>query len=81
MNIGTLYIVATPIGNLQDISPRAIDTLENVDVILCEDTRVSRTLMQRFHIDTELMSYHQHSDTKKYTEILDLLRIFSSSDS
>ena len=57
----TLFIVATPIGNLSDISPRAVTILSNVDVILAEDTRVTRTLLEHYNIRKELLSYHQHS--------------------
>lgn len=56
-----LYLVATPIGNLGDISRRAIETLQNVDVIYCEDTRTSRTLLQACHIRTPCRAYHDHS--------------------
>lgn len=69
-----LHVVATPIGNLKDISERALDTLGDVDMILCEDTRVTRKLLDRYEIDTEVMSYHQHSDEKKVDEILSLLQ-------
>lgn len=65
-----LYIVATPIGNLSDITLRAVETLKNVDLILCEDTRVSKRLMDRYDIDTKLMSYHQHSSAGKVDLIL-----------
>ncbi len=70
---GTLSIVATPIGNLKDITERALDTLKSVDIILCEDTRVTRNLLARYEIETDVMSYHQHSDDKKIEEILSLL--------
>ncbi|MCL5011229.1 MAG: 16S rRNA (cytidine(1402)-2'-O)-methyltransferase [Patescibacteria group bacterium] len=68
-----LYIVATPIGNLQDISQRALDTLQGVDFILCEDTRLSGKLLSRFNIKKPLISYHQHSHLQKTDYILDLL--------
>ncbi len=70
---GTLSIVATPIGNLKDITERALETLRSADLILCEDTRVTRNLLSRYEIDTDVMSYHQHSDDKKIKEILSLL--------
>lgn len=70
---GTLYIVATPIGNLSDITERAKETLASVDTILCEDTRVTKKLLSHFGIATPTMSYHQHSNEKKYAEILSLL--------
>jgi 16S rRNA (cytidine1402-2'-O)-methyltransferase len=73
MHAGSLSIVATPIGNLGDITLRAIETLKSVDVILCEDTRVTKNLLHHFEIDTKTLSYHQHSDAKKMKEIKNLL--------
>ncbi len=70
---GKLYIVATPIGNLSDITLRALETLKSVDFILCEDTRVSKKLLDHYEIKKSLISYHQHSDYKKVKEIKDLL--------
>ena len=61
---GVLYIVATPIGNLGDISARAIETLRQVNVVLAEDTRHSRPLLQRFEIATPLLSYHEHNEAR-----------------
>jgi 16S rRNA (cytidine1402-2'-O)-methyltransferase len=72
--IGKLYIVATPIGNLEDITLRAIDTLKSVDVIFCEDTRVTRKLLDRYEIKNNLDSYHQHSDNRKVNQIIELLK-------
>jgi 16S rRNA (cytidine1402-2'-O)-methyltransferase len=69
-----LYIVGTPIGNLSDISERAIETLKKVDFILCEDTRVTDKLCSRFGIETSLMSYHHHSDQKKMIAIMKKLK-------
>ena len=71
--MATLYIVGTPIGNLEDISMRALRILGEVDFILCEDTRVTKKLLDHFNIDTSTISYHQHSDLKKTDKILDLL--------
>jgi 16S rRNA (cytidine1402-2'-O)-methyltransferase len=68
-----LYIVATPIGNLEDISLRALRILSEVDFILCEDTRVTRTLLEHYKIKTPSISYHQHTDDKKMQYILHLL--------
>lgn len=69
-----LYIIATPIGNLRDITLRAIDTLRDCDVILCEDTRVTRTLLQAYDIRTPTVSYHDHSDEAKRGQILRRLK-------
>ncbi len=72
--MSTLYVVATPIGNLSDLSPRAKDTLSSVDAILCEDTRVTSKLLAAFEIRKTLVAYHQHSDTKRVKEIIAMLR-------
>lgn len=69
-----LYIVATPIGNLGDITIRALHILEEVDLILCEDTRVTRKLLDYYNIKTPVESYHQHSKIKKINYIIDLLK-------
>ncbi len=71
--MGTLFIVGTPIGNLKDISLRALEILKSVDLILCEDTRVTRKLLAHYKVDKPLLSYHQHSKEDKMQEILDLL--------
>ncbi len=68
-----LYIVATPIGNLEDISLRALRVLGEVDFILCEDTRVTGKLLAHYKIKTPAISFHQHSDLKKINYILSLL--------
>lgn len=69
-----LYIVATPIGNLEDITLRAINVLSNVDLILAEDTRVTRAVLVRYNINKEIQSYHQHSGFKKIDRIIELLK-------
>lgn len=71
--MASLYIVATPIGNLEDITLRAIDVLKNVDLILCEDTRVTKRLLEHYQITTPSLSYHQHSRLKKVEYIIQLL--------
>jgi 16S rRNA (cytidine1402-2'-O)-methyltransferase len=68
-----LYIVGTPIGNLEDISMRAIRILGEVDFILCEDTRTSGVLLEHYNIKTPRISYHQHSDDIKVDQIIKLL--------
>lgn len=72
--MSTLYIIATPIGNLRDISNRALEVLKGVDLILCEDTRVTQKLLNHFDIKTKTLSYHQHSKLKKINYILELLK-------
>ena len=71
--MSTLYIVATPIGNLSDFSPRAAETLKNVDQIGCEDTRTSSVLLQKFEIDKPLFSFHQHNEHHKVKHLMNLL--------
>lgn len=73
MPTGTLYIVATPIGNLSDITLRALETLKSVDYILCEDTRVTKNLLDHYQISKPTISYHHHSDARKIKEIKGLL--------
>jgi len=69
-----LYIVSTPIGNLEDITFRAIETLKNVDIIACEDTRHTKILLNKYKIDKKLVSYHQHSSIAKTERIIDFLQ-------
>ncbi len=72
--VGTLYLVGTPIGNLEDVTLRALRVLAEVDVIAAEDTRVTRRLLEHHRIQTPLLSYHQHSGEKKLGRLLDMLR-------
>ncbi len=72
--MSTLYVVATPIGNLEDISKRALRILSEVDLILCEDTRVTKRLLDHYEIKTPTLSYHQHSELKKVEDIIQLLK-------
>lgn len=69
-----LYIVPTPIGNLQDITFRAIDVLKNVDKILAEDTRVTKKLLNHFGIEKPLMSYHTHNEHNITEKVIELLK-------
>jgi len=69
-----LYIVATPIGNLEDITLRALRILKEVDLILAEDTRVTKKLLNFYKIKTQVISYHQHSSAKRIQEIINLLK-------
>jgi 16S rRNA (cytidine1402-2'-O)-methyltransferase len=73
-NASTLYIVATPIGNLSDISQRAIDTLQEVDVIAAEDTRHSGTLLQHYAISTPMISLHEHNEQQRSEVLLTRLQ-------
>ena len=68
--MGILYVVATPIGNLSDITSRAIDTLKEVDYILCEDTRTSLKLLNHFDIKQKLVSYHKFNENERVDSIL-----------
>ena len=61
---GRLYVVSTPIGNLADFSPRAVDTLREVSLVLAEDTRHSRPLLAHYGIDTPLAAYHEHNEAR-----------------
>ena len=69
-----LYLVPTPIGNLRDITLRAIDILKTSDFILCEDTRVSRKLLDKFEIKTKLISYHKFNEVKNLSKVINLLK-------
>lgn len=70
---GTLYIVATPIGNLEDITQRALRVLSEVDLVACEDTRRTRVLLNHFGIKTKTISYHEHNERERAAEICKLL--------
>ena len=70
---GTLYIVATPIGNLEDITQRALRVLREVEIIACEDTRRTRVLLNHFGIRTRTISYHEHNERERAAELAELL--------
>lgn len=74
MTAGTLYLVATPIGNLEDLTYRAHRVLREADVIACEDTRHTRLLLTRYGISTPLVSYHEHNEARRAPELLKRLR-------
>ena len=73
--MSTLFVVGTPIGNLEDISLRALRIFHEVDYILCEDTRVTHNLLNHYEIKTPTISYHQHSGDLKIERILELLKV------
>lgn len=71
---GILYLCATPIGNLQDMTPRCVETLRTVDLIAAEDTRSSMKLINHFEIHTPMTSYHEYNKVEKAEELIDLLQ-------
>jgi 16S rRNA (cytidine1402-2'-O)-methyltransferase len=71
----TLYIVATPIGNLEDMTFRAVRVLKEADAIACEDTRHTRKLLNHYGIETPLISYHEHNEVERTEELLERLRL------
>ena len=80
-NLGTFYVVATPIGNLSDMTFRAVEILKSVDCILCEDTRTTGSLLKHYEIGnkredghSKLMSFHSHSKLTKVAEIIEMIR-------
>lgn len=80
-DLGKLYIVATPIGNMSDMTFRAVETLKTVDCILCEDTRTTGSLLKHYEIGnknsegfSKLMSFHSHSKLQKVNQIIELIR-------
>jgi 16S rRNA (cytidine1402-2'-O)-methyltransferase len=68
-----LYVVATPIGNLSDVTIRALDTLAGADILACEDTRVTKRLLDRYGIDARITAYHEHSGPAAHRRLLDAL--------
>lgn len=71
---GTLYLVATPIGNLSDITERALQTLRDVTIIACEDTRHTKKLLTHFGIKTKTVSYHEHNESERARELSEFLK-------
>jgi 16S rRNA (cytidine1402-2'-O)-methyltransferase len=74
MTPGTLYLVATPIGHLADITHRALQVLNDVDLIACEDTRHTHKLLNHYGITTKTISYHEHNEQQRATELIDRLK-------
>jgi len=72
--IGKLYLVPTPVGNLKDITLRALELLKSCDIILAEDTRNSGILLKHFEIDKPLQSYHAHNEHEKYVDVINQLQ-------
>ena len=68
-----LYVIATPIGNLDDMTPRAVNTLKAVDIIACEDTRTSGKLLNHFNIDTKTWAYHEHNSDVQTPKIIEMI--------
>ena len=73
-NCGTLFLVATPIGNLNEVSPRTIETLKNAEVVACEDTRNTRKLLSHFDIHTKMVTYHNFNEREEYSKLLEILK-------
>ena len=71
---GVLYLIATPIGNLEDVSRRALRLLAEVDLILCEDTRHTGGLLHHFGISTRTLSYHEHNEEARAREAVEMIR-------
>jgi 16S rRNA (cytidine1402-2'-O)-methyltransferase len=74
LTTGVLYVVATPIGNLADASPRALDTLRSADLVACEDTRTTRTLLSRHGIAARTVALHQHNERRAAAGLIEALR-------
>ncbi len=75
MGCGKFYVVATPIGNLKDITIRALEILKEVDTIICEDTRVTMKLLEKYDIRSKLLSYHKYNEKRRTQEIIESLKI------
>src|SRR6185369_9398001 len=74
MTPGTLYLVATPIGNLADITHRAVQILDDVDLIACEDTRHTHKLLSHYNITTKTISYHEHNEQQRTANLIERLK-------
>ncbi|AGJ90784.1 16S rRNA (cytidine(1402)-2'-O)-methyltransferase [Mycoplasma putrefaciens] len=69
----TIYLITTPIGNLDDINKRSLETLQTVDLIFCEDTRISKILLDKYKISNTLISLHMHNEQQRITQIINLV--------
>lgn len=69
-----LYVIGTPIGNLEDITFRAIETLKNVDTVVCEDTRTTKILLDRYNLSKKTLSFNSHASENKIEQIIDILK-------
>ncbi len=70
---GILYVISSPIGNLSDITQRALDTIKNIDIIVCEDTRVTGKLLNKFKIDKKMLSFNEYNETNKIDMVAEKL--------
>jgi 16S rRNA (cytidine1402-2'-O)-methyltransferase len=75
---GTLFLVATPIGNLRDMTYRAVEALRDVDIIACEDTRHSQKLLNHYRISNRTVSFHEHNENERGEELIEMLKAGSS---
>ena len=73
MNPGSLFVISTPIGNLDDITYRAVQTLNDVDCILCEDTRITKRLLDKYNINGKMITHNEYNESKKVDSISQLL--------
>ena len=73
--MGKLYIIPTPIGNLEDITLRAIRVLKEADLVLAEDTRISKKLFSHYQVDTRLSSFHMHNEHKVLSKYIEKLKL------
>ncbi len=76
--MSTLYVTATPIGNLKDITLRALDIFKTADIILCEDTRTTKKLLSAYDINTRCIAYHKFSSDKEIEHIIELFNTYES---
>ena len=73
MNLGSLFVVSTPIGNLDDITYRAIDILKNVEYIVCENIRITKRLLDKYDISIKMITYNEHNEISKVESLTKIL--------